>query len=99
MTGLGNGFITATVPTWQSECSKPHFRGALVMFEGAMITGGVAFSYWIDFAFYWLDPNGASWRVPVAFQVLIALFIMATVLPLPESPRSVKTHCSVSQPG
>lgn len=44
VTGLGNGFITATVPTWQSECAKAEHRGALVMFEGALITGGICIS-------------------------------------------------------
>lgn len=83
VTGYGNGFITATVPIWQSwvhdgehrayppissnsqnsrwlspktftyillpsECSKPHKRGKLVMIEGALITGGICLSYWID---------------------------------------------------
>lgn len=40
VTGLGNGMNTSTVPTWQSECSKSHRRGQLVMVEGALITGG-----------------------------------------------------------
>jgi MFS family permease len=46
VTGLGNGFITATVPMWQSECAKAESRGQLVMVEGALITGGIALSYW-----------------------------------------------------
>jgi MFS family permease len=40
VTGMGNGLNTSTVPTWQSECSKSHRRGQLVMVEGALITGG-----------------------------------------------------------
>jgi hypothetical protein len=28
------------VPSWQSECSKSHRRGQMVMIEGALITGG-----------------------------------------------------------
>ena len=31
----GNGLNTSTVPTWQSECSKSHKRGQLVMIEVA----------------------------------------------------------------
>ena len=34
ITGFGNGLNTSTVPTWQSECSKSHRRGMLVMIEG-----------------------------------------------------------------
>ena len=30
---FGNGLNTSTVPTWQSECSKSHKRGQLVMIE------------------------------------------------------------------
>jgi MFS family permease len=41
ITGMGNGLNTSTVPTWQSECSKSHRRGQLVMVEGALITGGM----------------------------------------------------------
>ena len=49
ITGIGNGMNTSTVPTWQSETSKAHRRGQLVMVEGALITGGIMISYWIDF--------------------------------------------------
>ena len=27
------------------------------MVEGLLITGGICMAYWIDFAFYWLDPS------------------------------------------
>lgn len=57
VTGVGNGMHTATIPVWQSECSPPHKRGMLVMIEGLLITGGICMAYWIDFAFYWLDPS------------------------------------------
>ena len=40
---------TSTVPTWQSETSKSHRRGQLVMVEGALITCGIMISYWLDF--------------------------------------------------
>lgn len=36
VTGFGNGFITASVPVWQSECAKAEDRGYLVMIEGAL---------------------------------------------------------------
>lgn len=86
VTGVGNGLNTATVPVWQSECAKPHERGKLVMVEGALITAGIAISYWIDFGFYFVQ-NDADWRFPVAFQIVFALFLIAFALRLPESPR------------
>ena len=87
VTGIGNGINTSTVPTWQSECSKSHHRGPLVMFEGALIAGGITISYWLDLGFSFLDPSSVAWRFPIAFQNVFALIIFAFVLPLPESPR------------
>lgn len=87
VTGFGNGLNTSTVPTWQSECSRSHRRGQLVMIEGALITGGIMIAYWIDFAFYFLDPNEVSWRFPLAFQIFFCIIILSFVLSLPESPR------------
>jgi MFS family permease len=86
VTGYGNGLNTSTVPTWQSECSKSHRRGQLVMVEGALITGGICISYWLDFGCSFINSQ-ASWRFPIAFQIVFALTIMAFILELPESPR------------
>lgn len=55
--------------------------------SGAWLSGGYAFSYWIGFAFAWLDPSSASWRVPIAFQLIFVLIVVALLLGLPESPR------------
>lgn len=85
--GVGNGLNTSTVPTWQSECSKSHHRGPLVMFEGALIAGGITISYWLDLGFSFLDPSSVAWRFPIAFQNVFAIIIFIFVLPLPESPR------------
>ncbi|KAB8290207.1 hypothetical protein EYC80_011076 [Monilinia laxa] len=87
ITGFGNGMNTSTVPTWASETSKSHKRGKMVMIEGAMITGGIALSYWLDFAFSFLEPSSVAWRFPIAFQILPAVLLLAFILELPESPR------------
>ena len=101
---FGNGLNTSTVPTWQSECSKSHRRGQLVMvevgsilepdvqlyannYQGALITGGVCLSYWLDFGFSFLEPSTIAWRFPIAFQIFFAAVILAFILELPESPR------------
>ncbi|KAK9311357.1 general substrate transporter [Lipomyces starkeyi] len=91
ITGYGNGYITATVPMWQSECAKAESRGKLVMVQGALITGGIAISYWIDFGFYFVD-NQVNWRFPIAFQAIFAIILLCTVLQLPESPRWLVRH-------
>ncbi|KAF4535523.1 putative sugar transporter stl1 protein [Lasiodiplodia theobromae] len=87
ITGVGNGLNTSTVPTWQSETSKSHRRGQLVMIEGALITGGICISYWLDFGFSYLEPSTISWRFPIGFQIFFALIILLFILSLPESPR------------
>lgn len=46
VTGVGNGMNTSTIPVWQSEMAPPKIRGFLVLFEGALITGGIVLSYW-----------------------------------------------------
>ena len=60
------------------------------MVEGAMITGGICISYWIDFGLSYAENTSTpsvSWRFPIAFQTIFTLVILATVLKLPESPR------------
>ncbi|OUM52247.1 hypothetical protein BVG19_g1417 [[Candida] boidinii] len=86
ITGIGNGMNTSTVPVWQSECAKPSQRGKLIAVAGAMITGGIMISYWIDFGFYFTKGT-VSWRFPIAFQIVFALIILPVVFKLPESPR------------
>ena len=86
--GFGNGFNTATVPAWQAECTKAHRRGTLLMISaGAAIAAGLSFSYWIDFAFAWLNNTSAAWRAPIALQLFFALITLAILAFMPESPR------------
>ncbi|KAK9802259.1 putative General substrate transporter [Seiridium cardinale] len=87
ITGFGNGMNTSTVPTWQSETSKAHRRGQMVMIEGSLIVFGVMLSYWIDLGFSFLEPSTISWRFPIAFQIIMAIFIVILLPGLPESPR------------
>jgi sugar porter (SP) family MFS transporter len=86
ISGLGNGMDTATIPVWQSECSRAHNRGFLVCFEGAIIAVGTFVAYWIDFGLSYVDSS-VQWRFPVAFQIVFAVFVTGGALMLPESPR------------
>ncbi|KAL5501119.1 hypothetical protein ACEPAH_9506 [Sanghuangporus vaninii] len=87
ITGIGNGLNTSTVPSWHAELSSAERRGALIMLEGSLITFGIMISYWIDIAFFWFKTSSASWRVPISFQILLALLMIIGVCFLPESPR------------
>lgn len=84
----GNGFIASTVPAWQAECLKTHRRGTLLLVSfGTCITAGLTLAYWVDYAFSWVQPSSASWRVPIAFIIIFLLVALLLIVFLPESPR------------
>lgn len=85
ITGIGNGFNTATIPVWQSEMSRPELRGKLVNLEGAVVAIGTMVAYWLDFGLYFIDSS-IAWRLPVAVQIVFALLVMLLLIGLPESP-------------
>ncbi|CDS14392.1 hypothetical protein LRAMOSA06561 [Lichtheimia ramosa] len=84
--GIGNGMVTSTIPTWQSECAKPKDRGFLIMNEGMLIGFGIMVSYWIDYAFFFLEGS-IQWRFPIAFQAVFSFIVIAGLFVLPDSPR------------
>ncbi|KAI0921362.1 hypothetical protein AcW1_004642 [Taiwanofungus camphoratus] len=92
VTGLGNGLNTSTVPSYHAECSPAAKRGSFIMIEGSLITFGIMISYWIDFAFYWISGSSAQWRVPIAFQIILAAIMIVGIGFLPESPRWLAKH-------
>ena len=54
---------------------------------GASIAAGLASAYWMAFAFAWISESSASWRVPIALQLILSLTTLVILIPLPESPR------------
>ncbi|GKT45269.1 sugar transporter STL1 [Colletotrichum spaethianum] len=82
--GIGNGMVTSTIPTWQSECARPHQRGFLITLSGALISCGIAIAYW--YGFYFLEGS-IRWRFPVSFQSFFTIIVMIGLLYLPDSPR------------
>ncbi|KZT60337.1 general substrate transporter [Calocera cornea HHB12733] len=92
ITGMGNGLNTSTVPSYHAECASAERRGSMIMVEGSLIIFGLMISYWVDFALYWATGSQAQWRVPVAFQIVIAILMMCGIPFLPESPRWLVKH-------
>ncbi|KAL2203871.1 hypothetical protein CC79DRAFT_1278758 [Sarocladium strictum] len=84
--GIGNGMVTSTIPTWQSECARPHQRGFLILISGALISGGIMIAYWVDYGFYFLEGS-IRWRFPISFQSFFTVIVMWGLLYLPDSPR------------
>ncbi|KAL1842139.1 hypothetical protein VTK73DRAFT_3196 [Phialemonium thermophilum] len=56
------------------------------MIEGALITGGIMISYWVDLGLSFA-PGSVSWRFPLAFQIVFCIFILCFIPFMPESPR------------
>lgn len=83
--GFGNGINTATIPTYQGECAPRHIRGALVLVSGALISGGITIAYLINLGFFFVDSS-ATWRFPIAFQLVFAFAVMGMLFGIPESP-------------
>lgn len=89
--GIGNGMVTSTIPTWQSECARPEKRGVLILLGGSMITAGIAISYWTVYGFYFLEGS-VRWRFPIAFQSFFTILVMIGLLFLPDTPRWLLMH-------
>lgn len=90
ITGIGNGLNTATIPTYQAECSHTTNRGLLICIEGGIIAFGTVIAYWIDFGASY-GPTDLTWRFPIAFQIVFGLFLSILMIWLPESPRWLLT--------
>ena len=50
---------------------------------GTFVAAGYALSYWLTFAFAYVDSS-AAWRVPVAFQIIFSLPAIVLLFFLPE---------------
>jgi MFS family permease len=81
------GLILVLIPMYQTEVSPPHSRGLMVGLHGVVITLGFVTGSWIGYGFYFVNANGAQWRVPLVLQALPPLILTFGILFLPESPR------------
>lgn len=90
VTGVGNGMNTATIPTYQAECSRTKNHGLLICIEGGIIAFGTLIAYWIDYGCSYGSDN-LSWRFPIAFQSVFGLILLLGMTWLPESPRWLLT--------
>ncbi|KAF5206499.1 Inositol transporter [Thalictrum thalictroides] len=84
LVGLGVGMASMTAPLYISEASPARIRGALVSFNGLLITGGQFIAYLINLGF--TNVKG-TWRWMLGIAIFPALIQFLLMLWLPESPR------------
>ncbi|TEA17311.1 Quinate permease [Colletotrichum sidae] len=88
LTGWGCGVITATVPSYIAELSIPSIRGILTgLFEVTYQIGSLI-GFWINYGINQnMNPrSSASWRLPMAVQLIPAGALLVGGFFLHESP-------------
>ncbi|EFQ35347.1 hypothetical protein CGRA01v4_13357 [Colletotrichum graminicola] len=88
LTGWGCGVITATVPSYIAELSVPSIRGILTGLFEVTYQAGSLIGFWIN---YGINQNmnsssSASWRLPMAIQLIPSGALLFGGFLLHESP-------------
>lgn len=86
VTGIGNGINSSTIPVFQSEMAKAENRGKLLCGQGTVTIAGLCIAYWLDYgtSFY---ESSFQWRFPMAFQGFFAIFLIACIPFVTDTPR------------
>lgn len=93
LAGFGVGFLTMIVPLYQAELAHPSIRGRITALQQFMLGIGALVASWVSWGAHRdLKSNSAQWRVPLAIQIVPALFLGALILIFPESPRWLIDH-------
>ncbi|KAJ5156756.1 hypothetical protein N7492_009559 [Penicillium capsulatum] len=66
-------------------------RGRLISSEVLFTAVDIVIAYWFDFGMSFVG-GPIAWRLPIAMQIVFALFVIALVFGLPESPRWLMNH-------
>ena len=74
-------------PVLQSELSKPHRRGKLVIAETCITVFGIALANWVDYGLIYGMPGPNAWRVGLALQGAFPMVVFVLIGSVPESPR------------
>lgn len=81
--GLAIGVACYAAPLYLSEISPAAHRGALVVLNTIMVTGGIVVAYVVSM----LCAGSANWRLMFGLGVVPAGLLLAGVFLLPKSPR------------
>ncbi|SCV01773.1 LAME_0G18404g1_1 [Lachancea meyersii CBS 8951] len=86
ISGLGIGGIAVLSPMLISEVAPKHLRGTLIACFQLMITFGIFLGYCTNYGVK-TYTNSVQWRVPLGLCFAWALFMIAGMCFVPESPR------------
>ena len=87
VTGIGQGLFLSTLVVYICEISPPRHRGALASIPQLLVTVGLCLGYFVCYGTVQVKSS-LSWRLPFAFQSLVAYtFALTSSVWLPESPR------------
>ncbi|KAL4954724.1 general substrate transporter [Aspergillus filifer] len=89
LSGLGSGFGMTAGPVYISEAAPRELRGMMTTFYNINIMGGVAGSYWINYASLEVIPSSSSWqwRTTLTLQLIPSIALFSGFAFFPESPR------------
>lgn len=91
VSGFGVGLLLTIVPVFQLEISPPHNRGKLACMEFTGNIVGYALSIWVDYAFSFVEHDGA-WRYPLSIQVVMGSLLFVGLYFIVETPRWLLDH-------
>jgi Sugar (and other) transporter. len=103
VTGAGTGLKTYTVcrcklrplfetlhdadcTRYQAEMCEGKTRGRLISSEVLFTAVEIVVAYWFDFGMFF------AWHLPIALQIVFALFVIVLIFGLPESTRWLMNH-------
>ncbi|KAL4999933.1 general substrate transporter [Aspergillus recurvatus] len=89
LSGLGSGCGMTAGPLYLSECAPRELRGMMTTFYNINIMGGVAGSYWINYASLQVLPSSSSWqwRTTLVLQMIPSIALLVGFPFFPETPR------------
>jgi MFS family permease len=84
--GIACGQLLSVVPVYLAEAAPPKQRGFLVGLQGMLIAIGFGLANWVGYAGSYATGN-AQWRIPLAMQIPVPVFLTIAALFVPFSPR------------